>query len=290
MSKQKLSIQEKNNKLDVQLDLLRHYAKMFDSGVTDMALPMATQVRVLIHQTHNSNSLLNQLDLINKFKAWHSPNSSFSPNNLLPSWDLLMMSIGAEGASYMPLGSKEVFNNRRDSSDKILSEVFCPVELWWQQIVFAQQSEYISRRDIVLFIANKDGGSHVDEKKDPIDDFKKSQLLGFYDQNGNYPNGNPLYSAMRQIVEELLVSFEVFKTHNTLTTPGLKQKIEFLDLSENENKRHLYFNFLRDISDKSKGQNSFQIREFTFKYYGNSNWSFLEKSKPSKDIPIIEVK
>ncbi|MHA7983839.1 hypothetical protein [Leuconostoc mesenteroides] len=108
MSKQKLSIQEKNNKLDVQLDLLRHYAKMFDSGVTDMALPMATQVRVLIHQTHNSNSLLNQLDLINKFKAWHSPNSSFSPNNLLPSWDLLMMSIGAEGASYMPLGSKEV--------------------------------------------------------------------------------------------------------------------------------------------------------------------------------------
>lgn len=69
-----------------------------------------------------------------------------------------------------------------------------------------------------------------------------------------------------------------------------KQKIEFLDLSENENKRHLYFNFLRDISDKSKDQNSFQIKEFTFKYYGNSNWSFLEKSKPSKDIPIIEVK
>ncbi|MBZ6014878.1 hypothetical protein KIJ04_09040 [Leuconostoc gelidum subsp. gelidum] len=290
MSKQKLSTQEKNNKLNVQLELLRQYAKMFDSGITDMALPMATQVRVLVHQTKNSNSLLNQLDLENKFKFWHSPNSSFSPNNLIPSWDLLMMSVGPEGSSYLPLGSKGLFNNRRDSSDNVISEVFLPVELWWQQIVFSQKAEYISRRDIVLFIANKDGGSHVDGHKWPMDDFKESQLLGFYDQNGNYPNGNPLYSAMRQIAEELLVSFEVFQTHNTLITPGFKQKIQFLILSENENNSHLYFNFLRDISDKSKDQNIFQIKEFTFKYYDNSNWSFFEKSKLIKDIPIIEVK
>lgn len=290
MLKQKLSTQEKNNKLNVQIGLLRNYAKMFDSGVTDMALPMATQVRVLVHQTQRSISLLNQLDLEKNFKIWHSPNSSFSPNNLIPSWDLLLMSVGAEGSSYMPLGSKGIFNKRRDSSGNVILEVFLPVELWWQQIVFSQQAEYISRRDIVLFIANKDGGSHVDEYKWPIDDFKESKLLGFFDQNGNYPNGNPLYSAMRQIVEELLVSFEVFKTHNTRIIPGFKQKIQFLSLSENKNNRHLYFSFLKNISDRSKAQNNFKIKEFTFKYYDSSNWSFLENSESIKDTPIIEVK
>ena len=263
---------------------------MFDSGEINMALPMATQVRVLVHQTQHSISLLNQLDLEKKFKVWPSPNSSFCPENLLPSWNLLMMSIGTEGSSYMPLGSKGVFNQRRASSGKVTLEIFLPVELWWQQIVFSQQTEYISRRDIVLFIANKDGGSHVDEHKWPIDDFKKSKLLRFYDQNGNYPNGNPLYSAMRQIVEELLVSLEVFKTNSTRVIPCFKQKIQFLSLSGNRNNRHLYFRFLRDMSEKSNDENNFKVKEFALKYYNVSNLSFLENGELIKDIPIVEVK
>ena len=44
MSRQKRSIKENNDKLKVQLE-------HFDSGMSHMALPMATQVRVLIHQT-----------------------------------------------------------------------------------------------------------------------------------------------------------------------------------------------------------------------------------------------
>ncbi|MCT0475888.1 hypothetical protein EFK98_10925 [Lactococcus cremoris] len=130
-----------------------------------MALPMATQVRVLIHQTDKSNSLLHQLDLDNKLKLWHSPNSSFSPHNLLTTWDLLIMSIGSEGASYLPLGSKEVFNRSRDDSNNIRPEIFLHLELWWNQTVFSQQSDYVSRKDIVQFIANKDVGAHVDEEK-----------------------------------------------------------------------------------------------------------------------------
>ncbi|MBN6048714.1 hypothetical protein [Lactobacillus helveticus] len=97
MSRQKRSIKENNDKLKVQLDLLRIFAEQFDSGMIHMALPMATQVRALMHQTNNSSSLLHQLDLENKLKLWHSPNSSFSPHNLLTTWDLLIMSIGSEG-------------------------------------------------------------------------------------------------------------------------------------------------------------------------------------------------
>lgn len=255
-----------------------------------MALPMATQVRVLIHQTQNSNSLLNQLDLVKKFKVWHSPTSIFSPNNLLTSWDLLVLSTNGKGSSYMPLGSKGVFNERRDSSYNVISEVFLPLQQWWQQIVFSQQKEYISRRDIVLFIANKDGGSHIDEYNWPIASYKESQILGFYDQNGISPNGNPLYSAMRQIVEELLVSFEVFQTRSSLIIPGGKSKIQFLNLSEDGINDHLYYNFLKRISDKSKEEKGCQIKEFVFKYYYISNWSFLENDMPNEGIHIIEVK
>ncbi|WP_155724249.1 hypothetical protein [Lactococcus cremoris] len=75
------------------------------------------------------------------------------------------MSIGSEGASYLPLGSKEVFNRSRDDSNNIRPEIFLHLELWWNQTVFSQQSDYVSRKDIVQFIANKDVGAHVDEEK-----------------------------------------------------------------------------------------------------------------------------
>ena len=51
MSRQKRSIKENNDKLKVQLELLRSYTEHSDSGMIHMVLPMATQVRVLIHQT-----------------------------------------------------------------------------------------------------------------------------------------------------------------------------------------------------------------------------------------------
>ena len=62
------STKENNDKLKVQLEPLRSYTEHFDSGMIHRALPMATQVRVLIHQTDKSNSLLHQLDLDNKLK------------------------------------------------------------------------------------------------------------------------------------------------------------------------------------------------------------------------------
>ena len=50
----KWSIKENNDKLKVQLEPLRSYTEHFDSGMIHRALPMATQVRVLIHQTDKS--------------------------------------------------------------------------------------------------------------------------------------------------------------------------------------------------------------------------------------------
>ena len=56
----KRSIKENNDKLKVQLELLRSYTEHFDSGMIHRALPMATQVRVFIHQTDKSNLLTSE--------------------------------------------------------------------------------------------------------------------------------------------------------------------------------------------------------------------------------------
>ncbi|CCF27666.1 hypothetical protein EST32_15660 [Lactiplantibacillus plantarum] len=57
MSRQKRSIKENNDKLKVQLELLRSCTEHFDSGMIHMALPMATQFRVLIHQTDKTYTI-----------------------------------------------------------------------------------------------------------------------------------------------------------------------------------------------------------------------------------------
>ena len=56
----KWSTKENNDKLKVQLEPLRSYTEHFDSGMIHRALPMATQVRVLIHQTDKSNLLTSE--------------------------------------------------------------------------------------------------------------------------------------------------------------------------------------------------------------------------------------
>lgn len=56
----KWSTKENNDKLKVQLEPLRSYTEHFDSGMIHMALPMATKVRVLIHQTDKSNLLTSE--------------------------------------------------------------------------------------------------------------------------------------------------------------------------------------------------------------------------------------
>ena len=56
----KWSTKENNDKLKVQLEPLRSYTEHFDSGMIHRALPMATQVRVLIHQTDKFNLLTSE--------------------------------------------------------------------------------------------------------------------------------------------------------------------------------------------------------------------------------------
>lgn len=155
--KRRISNTEKFSKLNQQMSLLKSFAKNFDEGQTDMALPMSTTVRLLFHNTYNSHALLNQLGMDTKIKFWHSPRDSFSTTNLLPTWDLLVLEykhIGNSGkGTYKPLGSLETFYKSSDTNGQKIPEIILPFEYWWNTIVFRVDQIVLSRKDIVLFIA-----------------------------------------------------------------------------------------------------------------------------------------
>jgi hypothetical protein len=133
-----------------QLRFLERSCASYDAGNKDEAIRIATIIRVLVHNTKVSTSLLKHLNAttINLLSTTTEP----SPQTV-SFVGLGMMRIGGGGSEYFPqLGDGPPINQ------------FIPVSKWWDQVVMVLNRQRISRRDIVLAAANKDGGAHVDAK------------------------------------------------------------------------------------------------------------------------------
>ena len=96
---------------------------------------------------------------------------------------------------------------------------------WWNKIVFVDNKKRnFTRRDLVLIVANKDGGSHVDAKlpKKYIDLIKNNSLGWEYSVNNQQPKPietNAAYVAIRQIAYEIVQSlsytYDKYKLEST---------------------------------------------------------------------------
>ena len=93
-------------------------AQEYDSGHIEEAKILATSIRVLIHDTSNSISLLSQLG--KKGILFYDSATDYEPDNFLTQSSLLMVKMGPEGAEYIaPLDNfadrktyrKRSFNN-----------------------------------------------------------------------------------------------------------------------------------------------------------------------------------
>jgi hypothetical protein len=78
-----------------------------------------------------------------------------------------------------------------------------PAPLWWTQMVMAYDGECLTRKEIVLVAANKDGGAHVD---DELPAKYKRLVKGYYQtEDGRFfANHNAL--CLRQMGYEMLNS------------------------------------------------------------------------------------
>jgi len=143
--KYKQSIGELIDHWGEQIGFIQDSSEQFDNGKLSEAKRIATALRVLFHETNKSHSLLYQIGFQNSILLLSTAHS-YIPVNMSSYWGLLKIS----GDKYQPL---------LGDSD---SSKFLSFDDWWNEIIFDDKESVFTRKDIVWYIANQDGGAHVD--------------------------------------------------------------------------------------------------------------------------------
>jgi hypothetical protein len=184
-----------------QITFMIQSASSYDNGFEDEAKRLAVVIRVLVHDTSNSTSLLTLLNRKNiKFYDSAVP---YDPRNLLSYNGLTMIKIStSEGASYVaPLDGGAPTRSR---TKKISFNV------WWENmfVIKDKDGETFTRKDLVLNTVNRDGGAHIDLALDKAyADLTRFNSLGWkFFKRGvedDFRN-NPVLPSIRQIAHEFL--------------------------------------------------------------------------------------
>jgi len=173
-TKQDLMIHLKDN-----CDFLEISSKAFDEGYIGEAKRLATTLRVLLHDTKQSKSLLNLLKLKTNIRYYDSA-TPFDEKNLISHHGLVGMRISNEGAQYIA---------HLDDSFKGMKLIKFPD--WWNDIIISDSKKnQFCRRDLILSLANKDGGAHVDPKlTDKYADLTRNNSIGWVFNSGTSSEG-----------------------------------------------------------------------------------------------------
>ena len=198
-SKQPQSQAELSQHMQEQLEFLQASAGAYDQGFEGEAKRLAVSIRVLVHDTSNSNSLLGQLGQKDiKFLDSAIP---VGQRNSMPHGGLVLESVSpSTGAKYIAFLDDILYLYNRTTD----------FDTWWNSTVFIDaKGNKQSRKDIVLAVTNQDGGAHVDQSLNQIyADLSRNNSLGwmFSDGKTTQPMGGPELAAIRQIAHELLKS------------------------------------------------------------------------------------
>ncbi len=215
--------------LKKQLNFLKNSSELYDRGFQDEAVRIATSIRVLMHDTNNSTSLLTHL----KSKPILLASSiEKRDNKQFVAYSGFLSHISAKFDN--PLGGPPTIDavSVPYGPDAFSHGCLLPVDEWWNQSIylFPNQQSY-SRRDIVLAAANKDGGAHVDKvlpvmyarlisghasskvvsTNDKAETIFQVQIAFGDSTDTGYPIKNFQYADLRQMATELLHSPELLR-------------------------------------------------------------------------------
>jgi hypothetical protein len=190
--------------LGEQIEFLKSSVAAFDAGSEIEAKRIATIIRVLLHDTNQSKSLLGQLGMKNKKFL---TTCQIFENSPAAQRGLVVKFLGKENSpKYHALLDDAGLGRKVDFSE------------WWNEKIFLAKEKKddsengyeeisFSRRDLVLILANKDGGAHVDPEVDAAYlKLSKHNLLGDLASDGKswIAYTNPERASMRQIAHEVL--------------------------------------------------------------------------------------
>jgi len=195
-----------NVKFDEYIELLSELCNAFDAMETDVfALPISTVIRVLVHDTVNSHSLLGQLNRKNIQFLSTDTISDTAPIHLgLVRCINIGVHDGKGGeARYWPHCDARYFPDK--SAKKKLSFT----DWWSEEKILMSGSCSLTRKDLVLAVANKDGGAHFDKRvEQKYDEFRHSwsggtSLVGTQSRQSRGYDNIPTRPSIRQIAHEL---------------------------------------------------------------------------------------
>lgn len=185
--------------LKEQIQFLIKSCSEYDSGRLHEAKRISVIIRILLHDTKKSTSLLKNLNKKNILFVDTATN--IIPNNMLSHNGLISMKIINGIMDYIPRLGMHISFNKISFDD------------WWDKLILkSTNNKRLNRRGIVLNLSDTDGGAHIDTKlKNDYAEFSRGNALGWVNLiNGvEYkPNTDPILASVRQIGYELLLTLE----------------------------------------------------------------------------------
>ena len=198
MSKRKLERKEVCELLKEQLHRLSQQAIIYDTGDYSIAKEMVVKLRVIFHNTNNSKSLVRQLGFHKK--KYLDTGKKYDATNYATFHGLLQIHLDTNRAELKP--RLNIHEGR-----------YVNLENWWglKKIIVDKNKKAFTRKEIVLEVANKDGGAHVDpEINIDYDELSRNNSINWeVKKNGELSEiNNPVFPSIRQIVYETIESFK----------------------------------------------------------------------------------
>lgn len=213
MTNYQLTQQDYLDSLNDQLSFLDASLKNFTINEAE-SKRIATTIRVLIYDTKNSTSLLKHL---NKKSSINFINSAPPNNDMLHSMTGMSNVNGAPKSQYLGLVGK-INDNGKFLAIPLFKQhlkewykryTHLQFDKWWEMEIISSNGVSLCRKDIVLVVANKDGGAHVDKKlPENYNYVKKTKLtLNISGKEVEFEK-NIIYASIAQVGWEIKQSIE----------------------------------------------------------------------------------
>lgn len=181
--------------LQQQLDYIKRSADLYDQGHHNEAARIAVSLRVLLHDTRSSVSLLTHLGAKSSIKLASKTSDDTA----------ILAKPGIKGFLKTSMVIIQIGKCLPDLSP---ADRFVDVSTWLDECIIAFPPNQVSRSQVMLWVANKDGGAHVDSTVPPEYEWlKEDGAIGSLEFGGEL-TGIPdaPYTILRTMASEILES------------------------------------------------------------------------------------
>jgi len=181
-----------------QLKLLQINCNLYDAGNEIVGKSISTILRILFHESRSSKSLLVQLGI--RDISWLNTSHGLHLDNQISECSLLTLQMKAgSGGKYLP---------KCLCPEKTSEYNYKIFPSWYNMpVILDEKHQVFTRREIILYVADTDGGAHIDgELDEKYREIIKPNYLGWKYGEGMEFQGKVELICMRQIAYEVLTT------------------------------------------------------------------------------------